>query len=129
MALIDTLPIAYDRKMYMQLEELFGESFTMRVENQLSLLRDKYPGRINDFSLKFIGSVDEITVEDVQQQTARITAEHIVDCKLTFKGRLYATLRKLFKLKRGRRESLVSEQKLQPIVVCTVILLPKDEEQ
>lgn len=128
MALIDTLPIAYDKAMYANLEQLFGEDFTNRVESQLTLLRNKYPGRVNDFALKFVGSVDGISEEDVQNRTARVTAEHIVDCKLTFRGKLYSILRKRFGLKRGKRESLVTEQKLKPIVVCTVVLVPKEEE-
>lgn len=126
MALIDTLPIAYDKAMYANLEQLFGEEFTKRVESQLSLLMGKYPGRTGDFALKFVGSVEGISEEDVQNRTARITAEHLVDCRLTLKGRFYGFLRRHFGLKRGKRESLVAEQKLKPIVVCTVVLLPKD---
>lgn len=124
MASLNTsLPVNYDSKTFEEWNDLFPSLQTM-IENRVKAIAQKYPGRASDITIRFAGDIEGITSADVESRTACVTANSLIEGRQTLKSRISKFLRKL---SRSERHSKPSAQKIQPIIVCTVIMVAPAE--
>lgn len=111
--------VNYDTQKFEEWSALFP-SLGMLLDNRVEATVKKYPHKAEDIAICFVGDITGITPADVENRTACVTAISIMDGKPTFKGMITEFFRKL---SRKERVSLPSLKKMQPIIVCTVVMV------
>lgn len=123
MALYEELSLDYDKATFSAWQELFGESFTKRLDSQLRHLMVKSPTNTREISVKFAGDISTITAEDVASKKARVTANSMVDGRQTLWNKIRTTFGK------GLFHSKAVDKTINHVIICTVVIIPPTEEE
>jgi hypothetical protein len=122
MASLNTqLPVNCDSQTLEDWSNLFP-SLQILLENRVKAIAKKYPGKHID--IRFSGDIQGITSADVESRTARVTAIPLTDSKQTLKSMFFMFLRKLT---RSKGHSKPCTERIQPIIVCTVVMVAPTE--
>ena len=122
MASLNTqLPVNCDSQTLEDWSNLFPNLQTL-LENRVKAIAKKYPGRYID--IRFSGDIQGITSADVESRTAHVTAIPLTDNKQTLKSMFFMFLRKLT---RSKWHSKPCTERIQPIIVCAVVMVAPEE--